>query len=197
MVLIRCILTFAAFLLLCVACAAQPDVIEQPLGGAGPTVIEAQEILSKIRAGEPLNYDNVTIAGSIDLSHLGGPVKQSVKITNSQFQGSLNFAGVTFNELLDLRGTSFKEISAFPRPDFWGMPSLPVPESSGRLTLSTLSLRALPPSRARASSTTRVSEAFSSNKTRSSWQPAFQEMWTTILRGSPGLVISRALVLRT
>ncbi|HOV52118.1 MAG TPA: pentapeptide repeat-containing protein, partial [Methanothrix sp.] len=113
-------LTFAAFLLLCGACAAQPDVIEQPLGGAGPTVIEAQEILSKIRAGEPLNYDNVTIAGSIDLSHLGGPVKQSVKITNSQFQGSLNFAGVTFNEPLDLRGTSFQRNISFSKARFLG-----------------------------------------------------------------------------
>lgn len=119
-VLIRWMLIFAAFLLLCGACAAQAQASRSSLGDAGPTVIEAEEILSEIRAGEPLNYDNVTIAGSLDLSHLPGPVKQPVKITNSQFQGSLNFAGVTFNEPVDLRGTVFQKNISFAKARFLG-----------------------------------------------------------------------------
>ena len=34
---------------------------------SAPPAIAAQDILAQIRSGEPLNYDNVTIAGQLDL----------------------------------------------------------------------------------------------------------------------------------
>ena len=49
-----------------------------------------------------MNYDNVTITGQLDLTRLSGPVRQSVKITNSLFQGPLNFNAVSFDGALDL-----------------------------------------------------------------------------------------------
>jgi hypothetical protein len=67
-----------------------------------------------------LNYDNVTITGPLDLTGLPGPVKQSVKITNSRFQGPLNFNGASFEEALDLRGSVFQENVSFARTSFLG-----------------------------------------------------------------------------
>ncbi|MCX6674093.1 MAG: hypothetical protein NTY37_09985, partial [Methanothrix sp.] len=45
--------------------------------GLASPAIAAQDILAQIRSGEPLDYDNVTIAGPLDLAPGEGPVKQS------------------------------------------------------------------------------------------------------------------------
>lgn len=97
-------------MLLCTACAAQSDAAAPSVG--------AQDILSEIRSGQPLHYDNVTISGSLDLTRLAEPVRQPVTITNSRFTGPLSFSGVTFNEHLDLRGTTFQGNANFAKARF-------------------------------------------------------------------------------
>ena len=71
-----------------------------------------------------MNYDNITITGPLDLTRLTGPVRQSVKITNSLFQGPLNFDAVSFDGALDLRGCVFQENASFAKSSFLGDVSL-------------------------------------------------------------------------
>jgi len=81
-------------------------------------VIAAQDILAQIRSGEPLNYDNVTVAGQLDLGQGVLPVKQSIRITNSRIQGPLRIEAVTFAEVLDLRGCIFQDDVSFVKSVF-------------------------------------------------------------------------------
>jgi len=80
--------------------------------------IPASEILSKIEKGEPVEYDNVTIKGDIDLmadldQHQLNMLKEQegleeiiqskivklfIKITNSSIEGNLNFSNVIFEQ---------------------------------------------------------------------------------------------------
>jgi hypothetical protein len=110
-----------SFMLLCSASSAQPAASQQ-----SPTspAIAAEDILAQISSGEPLNYDNVTITGQLDLTKLSGPVKQSVKITNSRFLGPLNFNAASFDGALDLRGSVFQENASFAKSSFLGDVSL-------------------------------------------------------------------------
>ncbi|HEX7445657.1 MAG TPA: pentapeptide repeat-containing protein, partial [Methanothrix sp.] len=106
-----------SLMLLCAASSAQPASAPAQQGPTSPAVA-AEDILAQIGSGEPLNYDNVTITGQLDLTHLAGPVRQSVKITNSLFQGPLNFNAVSFDGALDLRGCVFQENASFAKSNF-------------------------------------------------------------------------------
>ncbi|TFH48833.1 MAG: hypothetical protein E4G89_05680, partial [Methanothrix sp.] len=88
--------------------------------GLASSSIAAQDILAQIRSGEPLNYDNVTIAGQLDLGPGEGPVKQSIRITNSRFQGSVTIDAMIFAEVLDLRGCTFQDNVSFVKSRFLG-----------------------------------------------------------------------------
>ncbi|OPY54914.1 MAG: hypothetical protein A4E49_00633 [Methanosaeta sp. PtaU1.Bin112] len=95
---------------------------EDGLGGASSAsqAIAAQDILAQIRSGEPLDYNNITILGELDLGPAMEPVSQSIKITNSRFQGPVRIEGVTFNEFLDLRRCTFQENVSFIKSRFLG-----------------------------------------------------------------------------
>ena len=102
----RWMLIVAAFLLLCEACASK--------------ALDAGDVTAKIRSGEQINYDNITVTGPLDLRHLEGPLRQPVRVINSRFLGPANFEGVTFGEPLDLRGTTFQENVSFAKVRFLG-----------------------------------------------------------------------------
>ena len=89
-------------------------------GSQAAPVIAAQDILAQIRSGEPLNYDNITIAGQLDLGQGVETVKQSIRITNSVFQGSVRIEAVTFAGVLDLRGCIFQDDVSFIKSRFLG-----------------------------------------------------------------------------
>ena len=108
------------FLLLSESLAEEPGLDPFLPQGSAPRAIAAQDILAQIRSGEPLNYDNVTIAGQLDLGLLDGPVKQSIRITNSRFQGSVRIEAVIFSEVLDLRGCTFQDNVSFVKSRFLG-----------------------------------------------------------------------------
>ena len=115
---------FLAFLLLLLfiegAFAKEPG-LDAPLPqGSASQLIAAQDLLVQIRSGEPLNYDNVTIAGQLDLGIIDGPVTQSIRITNSRFQGPVRMQSVTFAEVLDLRGCAFQESVSIIKSRFQG-----------------------------------------------------------------------------
>lgn len=102
------IIGVVALMLICSA-YAQPGISSQN--------VSADEIVSKIKSGEPVGYKNISVSGSIDLSSLEGPVKQPVTIINSQL-GPVNFEGVSFEEPVDLRSTQFNGNSSFAKATF-------------------------------------------------------------------------------
>lgn len=80
--------------------------------------IQASDILGQIRAGIPVYYDGVKVAGSLDLSSLGR-ANSSLVIINSSIPNS-TFAGVTFEKGVIFWGTSFGSTS-FDKAAFMGV----------------------------------------------------------------------------
>lgn len=83
-------------------------------------IVAAEDIFSQLMIGEPVRYDNVTVAGSLDLAELQGPLPQPVKITNSIFTGPVSFAGASFDQPLDLQGSLFQDNANFAGCRFLG-----------------------------------------------------------------------------
>lgn len=75
--------------------------------------IEAEKILEMIDAGEPVNYDHAKIIGDVNLSKIDKPINQRIRIVNSIINGSLNFFGATFEDLVIFSGTEFQQDSDF------------------------------------------------------------------------------------
>jgi len=84
------------------------------------SAIAAQTIVSQIRSGQPISYNNITITGQLDLSRLEGPVRQTLVITNSRFEGPVRMDSVTLSQGLDLRGSIFQDNVSFARSRFLG-----------------------------------------------------------------------------
>ena len=84
------------------------------------SAIAAQTILSQIRSGQPVSYNNITVTGQLDLSRLEGPVRHPLTITNSRFLGPLKMEGLTLSQGLDLRGSVFQDNVSFSRSRFLG-----------------------------------------------------------------------------
>ena len=82
--------------------------------------IAAQNIVSQIRSGQPISYNNITVTGQLDLSRLEGPIRHPLTITNSRFQGPVLMEGVIFSQGLDLRGSIFQNNVSFARSRFLG-----------------------------------------------------------------------------
>jgi uncharacterized protein YjbI with pentapeptide repeats len=83
-------------------------------------VVAAADLREEIRSGEALNYNNVTISGQLDLGQIDGPVRQTVRITNSRFLGPARIESVTFQQGLDLRGCTFEDNVSFVKSRFLG-----------------------------------------------------------------------------
>ncbi len=105
-------LAIIALLLVCPALGAEDLGIEEPV-----QKVSALEIISKIKAGEPIDYQNVSVEGSLDLKGLD--VTQAVKITDSHFNAT-SFEGTTFEGTLDVSGCTFHENVSFMRARFLG-----------------------------------------------------------------------------
>ncbi|NYT01488.1 MAG: pentapeptide repeat-containing protein [Methanosarcinales archaeon] len=70
-------------------------------------IVQPGEIVGQVKAGYPVNYDRVYIAGDLDLSNLEKPVSEPIAITNSTVNGTISLAGSIFQEPVDLRGNIF------------------------------------------------------------------------------------------
>lgn len=111
MVLIsRCIVIIVLALLL--ACLANGAEVPVPL-----QKVSAEEILSKIKSGEQVDYQNVSVDGYLDLS--GMDIKQPVKIANS-YLNATSFEGTTFEEPLDMKGSTLPGNVSFVRARLLG-----------------------------------------------------------------------------
>ena len=99
----------AAVLMLMCSVHAQPEASLQN--------VSANEIISEITSGEPVDYENVSIQGDLDLSNLREPVSREVRISNCQLD-RVNFGNVTLEQSLDMRGTVFQESTNFAKAKF-------------------------------------------------------------------------------
>jgi len=75
--------------------------------GDSHKTVHAAEIAAKIQASQPVDYRNVTVSGYLDLSRLGEPVSQPVRIADSEFLDAANLDQAVFQEAVDLKGTIF------------------------------------------------------------------------------------------
>ena len=99
-------------------------------GAAEPSrVVQAEEILEKIELRLPVEYDNVTVVGDLNLTGLDLPkvpvqrfwletsmgipdyeilILSSIKITNSVIEGSINLDGAAFHDVALFNNTRFE-----------------------------------------------------------------------------------------
>jgi Pentapeptide repeats (9 copies) len=109
---------------------------------AGLRDIPASDILDKIQKGEPVEYDHVRITGELDLNKLDLPmehvarteshietlelpeesriVSSSIKITNSKFDGKVNFGNNLFRYPNIFNNTTFDGYADFSKATFGG-----------------------------------------------------------------------------
>ncbi|MHB8119431.1 MAG: pentapeptide repeat-containing protein [Methanothrix sp.] len=76
------------------------------------TTVNSSEILGKIEIGKPVEYDNVTVKGDLDLIGLNLSkennkiiINSTVKITNSQIKAKIDFSRAIFNDSVDFSGS--------------------------------------------------------------------------------------------
>jgi hypothetical protein len=90
-------------------------------------VVPANEVLAKIKAGEPAEFDNCIIVGDLDLSALKikGPVhfnrtifRNSANFEYTTFSDAASFEGSEFNNIVDFRGSSFNSHADFQNSSF-------------------------------------------------------------------------------
>lgn len=79
------------------------------------TEIPASDILEKIKKGEPVEYDHVTIIGDLDLNKLDLPkenemhfLNSPIKVINSKIVGNVNFRNTIFRQQPDFSSTDFR-----------------------------------------------------------------------------------------
>jgi hypothetical protein len=91
-------------------------------------VIQASEVLEKIKTGQPVEYEHVKIKGNLDLSKLGLPksylklhsdgyqsdsnetfalVSSKVNINDAKIEGNVDFRNTVFTNLMDFENTVF------------------------------------------------------------------------------------------
>ncbi|MDD1741050.1 MAG: pentapeptide repeat-containing protein [Methanothrix sp.] len=122
----RCLLPALILLLLLFMPAAAAD--ESGINSQLPhsSAIAAQNIVSQIRSGQPVSYNNITVTGQLDLSLIEGPISQALVITNSRFQGP-----VRFMKLADFADAYFDASSSFIAASFSGDSSFSSAEFRG------------------------------------------------------------------
>jgi len=117
------LLLFLLLVLPITSAAAQEDGFgafpPAPESSDSDSIISAHELISRIRSGAPLNYSNMTITGRVDLSQNDMPIRQSIRIINSRFLGSMRMEGITFAQDVAFWGTSFDNAS-FEKATFSG-----------------------------------------------------------------------------
>jgi uncharacterized protein YjbI with pentapeptide repeats len=84
--------------------------------------VDAGEILEKVKAGQPVEYDHVIIKGDLDLSwkRLNKNITSPIRINDSIFDGRINFNDAILEMPVDLSGSNFSKNANFRRTIFLG-----------------------------------------------------------------------------
>lgn len=93
-------------------------VIGLSVGMPDDRVIPASEVEAKIKAGEPIEFDNCTIVGDLNLSGL--KIERPVHFNRTIFQDPVNFEYSIFNSTAYFRESVFNADADFSGSDFNG-----------------------------------------------------------------------------
>jgi uncharacterized protein YjbI with pentapeptide repeats len=83
-------------------------------------IVPANEILSKIKIGGDVNYDDVIINDDINTSQIKGVIHSSIRITNSEILGNIDFSNAKIKDIFDFDGTDFSGDFNFEKTEFEG-----------------------------------------------------------------------------
>jgi hypothetical protein len=77
--------------------------------------VDAGEILAKVEAGQPVEYDHVVVRGDLDLSRerLHRNITSPIKINDSIFEGKVDFNDSVIKMPVDLSGSNFARDAYF------------------------------------------------------------------------------------
>lgn len=94
---------------------AQPLVKENLISIDKQNSIYAEEIISKIRAGKQIYYNNVIIFGDLDIGNLNlsPTIKSNIKILNSMILGKVDLSGYKYENPVDFSNSTFKDMADF------------------------------------------------------------------------------------
>ncbi len=85
---------------------------------AGARTVLASDLIAEIKSGEPVDIDNVTVVGDLDLRQMEGHIRQAVKLRDSTFLGDVDATGASFDEALELRSVVFLGNATFSSAQF-------------------------------------------------------------------------------
>jgi hypothetical protein len=80
--------------------------------------VPASDVLAKIKAGQPAEFDNCTIVGNLNLSVL--TIDEQVHFNNTRFQNVVNFNSIIFNRDVYFEDAKFNIDANFVRAKFNG-----------------------------------------------------------------------------
>lgn len=103
------VFTFSLSLII-MTCTMSEGVLNKP--------VSANLVSSKIKAGEPIEYDNCVIEGYLNLSTL--VLNKSVHFNSTKFKGIAEFKGTIFNDYAYFIGSSFDDSVDFRGSQFNG-----------------------------------------------------------------------------
>jgi len=91
--------------------------------GSSPKEVPADEVLEKLASGKPAIYSGKLIIGDLDLYEISFEnesrvAKSTLKITDSEIIGKINFKDLVFLEPVSFEGTIFHEAAIFTNANF-------------------------------------------------------------------------------
>ncbi|MGB7570931.1 MAG: pentapeptide repeat-containing protein, partial [Methanothrix sp.] len=115
-------LKIAALVLLLLAGMALEAAGAEGSSGIPMQVIDAGEILAKVKAGQPVEYDHVVVRGDLDLSRerLKKNITSLIRINDSVFEGLVNVNSSILEMPVELSGSNFTRDVYFGGADFSG-----------------------------------------------------------------------------
>jgi len=99
---------------------AQPLVKENLISIDKQNSIYAEEIISKIKAGKQVYYNNIIIIGDLDISdlNLSSTIRSNIKIINSVILGKVDLSGYKYENPVDFSNSTFKDMADFSGIEF-------------------------------------------------------------------------------
>lgn len=87
-------------------------------GADASEMVQAKEVLDKIRSGQPAEYDNCIISGELNLD--GQEARGPIHFNHTIFQDAVNFESTNFNNNAYFGGSQFKGDANFRESRFYG-----------------------------------------------------------------------------
>lgn len=91
-------------------------MIGSSLGTSENRIVSASDVLAKIKANQPANFDNCTIVGDLNFSKL--KIDGELHFNHTNFQKSVYCESTTFNKTAYFENSNFNGLVTFLHPNF-------------------------------------------------------------------------------